>query len=197
MGGLVSFKRYFFPQIDKEAIIVDERFNSGGQIADYYIDILRREFTAHWAPRNGADWRTPSAAIHGPKVMIIDETAGSGGDMLPWMFRKFKLGPIVGKRTWGGLVGIGGVPQLMDGGTITAPGFAIWTPDEGWIVENVGVPPDVEVEQTPADVIAGRDPQLEKAIELAMKELEKQPKREVKRPDYPVRALPGARGEKK
>lgn len=192
-GGLVSFKRYFFPQIDKEAVIVDERFNSGGQIADYYIDILRREFISYWAPRHGADWRTPSAAVHGPKVMLIDESAGSGGDMLPWMFRKFKMGPLVGKRTWGGLVGISGTPTLMDGGSITAPSFAIWTPEEGWIVENVGVPPDIEVEQTPADVIAGRDPQLEKAIDLVMKELEKLPKREIKRPDFPVRALPGAR----
>lgn len=194
-GGLTAFKRYFFPQVDKEAIIIDERFNSGGQIADYYIDILRRPFASYWAPRHGADWRSPSAAIHGPKVMLIDETAGSGGDMLPWMFRKFQLGPIVGKRTWGGLVGIGGTPNLMDGGTITAPGFAIWTPEEGWVVENVGVPPDIEVEQTPADVIAGRDPQLEKAIQVVMKELEKQPKVEHKRPAFPMRALPSARGE--
>jgi tricorn protease len=194
MGGLTSFKRYFFPQIDKEAIIIDERFNGGGQIADYYIDILRRPFTCYWAPRHGADWRTPSAAIHGPKVMIIDECAGSGGDLLPWMFRKFQLGTLVGKRTWGGLVGIGGTPGLMDGGTITAPGFAIWTPEQGWIVENEGVPPDIEVEQTPADVIAGRDPQLEKAIEVVMRELEKQPKPDHKRPAFPVRAMPNARG---
>jgi tricorn protease len=193
-GGLTSFKRYFFPQVDKEAIIVDERFNSGGQIADYYIDILRRPFASYWAPRHGADWRSPSAAIHGPKVMIIDETAGSGGDMLPWMFHKFQLGPIVGKRTWGGLVGISGTPTLMDGGSITAPGFAIWTPEEGWVVENVGVPPTIEVEQTPADVIAGRDPQLEKAIEVVLKELEKQPKVDHKRPAFPMRALPSARG---
>jgi tricorn protease len=97
--------------------------------------------------------------------MIIDETAGSGGDLLPWMFRKFKLGPLVGQRTWGGLVGTLGFPTLMDGGAITAPNLAIWTADEGWVVENEGVPPDIEVEQTPADVMAGRDPQLEKAIE--------------------------------
>jgi tricorn protease len=186
MGGLTSFKRMFFPQIDKEAIIVDERSNSGGQIADYYIDILRRQPISHWAPRYGVDWRTPPAAIHGPKVMIIDEGAGSGGDMLPWMFRKFQLGPLVGKRTWGGLVGIGGAPQLMDGGTVTAPGFAIWTED-GFIVENEGVPPDVDVEQTPADVIAGKDPQLEKAIEIVMKELEKNPPKKDQKPPYPVR----------
>lgn len=192
-GGLTAFKRYFFPQIDKEAIIVDERYNSGGQIADYYIDILRRPFASYWAPRHGADWRSPSAAIHGPKVMLINEHAGSGGDMLPYMFRKFGLGTLIGKRTWGGLVGIGGTPSLMDGGTITAPGFAIWDPKDGFIVENEGVPPDVEIEQTVKDVIAGKDPQLDKAIEMILKELDKQPKAEQKRPDYPVRALPGSR----
>ena len=161
--GHAYFKRYFYPQAHKDAVIVDERFNGGGQVADYYIDILRRPLISYWAMRYGADLKTPTASIQGPKVMIIDETAGSGGDLLPWMFRKFKLGPLVGKRTWGGLVGILGFPVLMDGGGITAPNLAIWTED-GWVVENEGVPPDIEVEQTPADVIAGRDPQLEKAI---------------------------------
>jgi tricorn protease len=183
------FKRYFFPQADKEAIIVDERFNGGGQVADYYIDLLRRPFTANWATRYGENIRTPGAAILGPKVMLIDETAGSGGDLLPWMFRKYKLGPLVGKRTWGGLVGILGFPQLMDGGGVTAPNLAFWTPQEGFGVENVGVPPDVEVEQLPADVIAGHDPQLEKAIALVMKDLEKRPA-PAKRPPYPDRAKP-------
>ncbi len=184
--GLAYFKRYFFPQVDKDALIIDERFNAGGQIADYYIDLLQRPQTCYWAPRHGADWRSPSAAVHGPKVMLIDESAGSGGDLLPWMFRKYKVGPLVGKRTWGGLVGIGGYPALMDGGTVTAPSFAIWTED-GFVVENEGVPPDVDVEQTPADVIAGKDPQLEKAIELVMKELEKSPPQKATRPAYPVR----------
>ncbi len=115
-------------------------------MADYYIDHLRRPFTAIWATRYGEDFRTPGAAIFGPKVMLIDETAGSGGDLLPWMFREYKLGPLVGKRTWGGLVGILGFPMLMDGGSVTAPNLAFWTPKEGFGVENVGVPPDVEVE---------------------------------------------------
>jgi tricorn protease len=188
-GGMADFKRYFFPQVDKEAMIIDERFNSGGQIADYYIDILRRPFASYWAPRYGADSRSPSAAVFGPKVMIIDEGAGSGGDMLPYMFRKFALGPLVGKRTWGGLVGIGRYPVLMDGGTVTAPSFAIWSPDGGFIVENEGVAPDYDVTMTPKDVIAGRDPQLEKAIELAMEALKNnQPKKDT-RPDYPKRAV--------
>ena len=186
-AGHTYFKRYFFPQVDKDAVIVDERFNGGGQVADYYIDILRRPFIATGRCGTATTCKTPTASIQGPKVMIIDETAGSGGDLLPWMFRKFKLGPLVGKRTWGGLVGILGFPVLMDGGTITAPNLAIWTPEEGWVVENEGVPPDIEVEQTPADVIAGRDPQLEKAIEVVMEELKKKPPSPDKRPAYPVR----------
>jgi tricorn protease len=181
--GHTYFKRYFYPQAHKDAVIVDERFNGGGQVADYYIDILRRPLISYWAMRYGADLKTPTASIPGPKVMIIDETAGSGGDLLPWMFRKLKLGPIVGKRTWGGLVGILGFPDFIDGGGITAPNLAIWTED-GWIVENEGVPPDIEVEQTPADVIAGRDPQLEKAIAVALDELKKHPPATPARPPY-------------
>ncbi|MBM3297318.1 MAG: peptidase S41, partial [Candidatus Aminicenantes bacterium] len=184
--GHTYFKRYFFPQAHKEAIIVDERFNGGGLVADYYIDHLRKPVSAYWHMRYGADLKTPSASIQGPKVMLIDETAGSGGDMLPWMFRKFGLGPLIGKRTWGGLVGTLGFPVLMDGGGVTAPNLAIWTED-GWIVENEGVPPDIEVEQTPALVIAGRDPQLEKAIEVVMELLKKNPPPKPERPPYPVR----------
>jgi tricorn protease len=184
--GFLYFKRYFYPQADREAIIIDERFNGGGSLADYYIDHLRKPFVSYWAMRYGADLKSPSASIDGPKVMLIDETAGSGGDLLPWMFRKFKLGLLIGKRTWGGLVGTLGFPVLMDGGGVTAPNLAIWT-EEGWVVENVGVPPDIEVEMNPADVIAGRDPQLEKAIQVVMDELRKNPPKKVQRPPYPVR----------
>ena len=179
------------PQADRQAVIVDERHNGGGQVADYYIDLLRRPAISHWAMRYGDDLKTPLAAIQGPKVMLIDETAGSGGDLLPWMFRKLGLGPLVGRRTWGGLVGILGYPDLMDGGTVTAPNLAIWTED-GFIVENEGIAPDVEVEQTPKDVLAGRDPQLEKAIEMTLAALQKNPPVEPKRPPFPVR-VKGAR----
>ena len=182
--GYQYFKRYFYPQANRKAIIIDERFNGGGQLADYYIDLLQKPYQAHWNMRYGKDLKSPSASIQGPKVMLIDETAGSGGDMLPWMFRKFKVGTLVGKRTWGGLVGILGFPEFIDGGGVTAPNVAIWTKD-GFVVENEGVAPDIEVEQTPADVIKGRDPQLEKAIEVALKELEKNPQTEPKRPPYP------------
>ena len=188
-AGYEYFKRYFFPQANKEALIIDERHNGGGQLADYYINIMRRPYVAHWAMRYGVDLETPQGAIQGPKVMLIDETAGSGGDLLPWMFRKFELGTLIGRPTWGGLVGILGFPTLMDGGSITAPNLAIWTED-GWVVENVGVPPDIEVEQLPVDVIAGRDPQLEKAIEVVMEQLETAEMAEPSRPPYPVRVRP-------
>jgi tricorn protease len=185
--GHEYFKRYFFPQANRDAIIVDERYNGGGSVADYYIDILRRPLVSYWTTRYGADLKTPLASIQGPKAMIIDENAGSGGDLLPWMFKKFGLGPLIGKRTWGGLVGILGYPSLMDGGSITSPNLAFWSEDEGFGIENVGVPPDIEVEITPKDWAAGRDPQLDKAIEVVMKELETNPVPAPKRPAFPVR----------
>lgn len=180
------FKRYFFPQANRKAVIIDERFNGGGLLADYYINLLQNPYQANWHMRYGKDLKSPTASIQGPKVMITDETAGSGGDMLPWMFRKFKVGTLVGKRTWGGLVGILGFPEFIDGGTVTAPNVGIWTKD-GFIVENVGVAPDIEVEQTPADVINGKDPQLEKAIEIALKELQQNPQPDPVRPPFPVK----------
>ena len=184
--GHAYFKRYFYPQANRQAIIVDERHNGGGSVADYYIDILRRPIVCYWAMRYGADLKSPIAGIHGPKVMLIDETAGSGGDLLPWMFRKFQLGPLVGKRTWGGLVGILGFPALMDGGRVTAPNLAFWNED-GFRIENEGVAPDFEVEQTPKDFIAGRDVQLEKAIEIILEELKKNPPPIPQRPAFPIR----------
>jgi tricorn protease len=185
--GYESFRRYFYPQAHKDAIIVDERFNGGGQLADYYIDILQRPALSYWATRYGADLKTPTASIQGPKALLINETAGSGGDYFPWMFHDRKIGPLIGQRTWGGLVGILGTPVLMDGGSVTAPNLAIWSPDGGFIVENVGVPPDIAVEQTPKDVIAGHDPQLEKAIEWVKEELKKNPPKTPKRPAFPDR----------
>ena len=192
--GHTYFKRYFFPQADKDAIIVDERFNGGGQVADYYIDHLRRPLVCHWTTRYGEDQVAPSAAIFGPKAMLIDETAGSGGDLLPWMFRQQKLGKLIGKRTWGGLVGILGYPPLMDGGMVTSPNIAFWN-DEGFKVENEGVPADIEVEINPADFIAGRDPQLDKAIEVVMEELKKNPPKKATRPGFPIRVRKDGGGQ--
>jgi tricorn protease len=151
------------------------------------MDIMRKQPVIRWATRYGKDLRTPRAAIYGPKVMISNEGAGSGGDLLPWMFRKFKLGTIVGTRTWGGLVGNLEIHTLMDGGTITAPNIAGWTAEDGWVIENEGVGPDIEVEDSPQAMLAGRDVQLEKAIEIAMAELKKQPVSDPARPQYPNR----------
>jgi tricorn protease len=184
-GGYTNFNRYFFAQVDKEAVVIDERFNGGGKAADYIIDRLRRPLVNFWSTRYGEDYTTPAGAIFGPKAMIINELAGSGGDYLPWAFRRFKLGPLVGKRTWGGLVGIGGYPPLIDGGTVTAPHFAFWTPEGEWEVENRGVAPDVEVEYDPRAVREGRDPQLEKAVQLVFEALEKTPPMRPHRPPYP------------
>lgn len=185
-GGHEYFKRYFFPQADKEAIIVDERFNGGGLVADYVIDILKRQYICSNATRYGADQRVPGGSIQGPKVMLINENAGSGGDLLPWMFRKFNVGTLIGKRTWGGLVGISGYPELMDGGFVTSPNLGLFA-EEGWICENVGTPPDIEVEQMPGEVAKGRDPQLDKAIEVILEQMKKNPPVQHPRPKFPVK----------
>jgi tricorn protease len=184
-GGYSNFNRYYFAQLDKEGAVIDERFNSGGQAADYIVDFLRKRVLSYWAVREGMEATTPFGVIPGPKVMIINEYAGSGGDALPWMFRKYGIGPLIGKRTWGGLVGIGGYPQLIDGGSVTAPHFAFYNADGEWEVENRGVSPDVEVELDPKALREGRDPQLERAVELAMDALKKNPPKRPERPAYP------------
>ncbi len=191
MGGLTNFNRYYFAQLDKQGAVVDERFNSGGQAADYIIYAMQRTLMSWWAPRYGAIYRTPQASILGPKVMITNEFAGSGGDAMPWYFREAHLGPLVGKRTWGGLVGIGGIPLLMDGGRVTSPSFGFFNPQGQWEVENHGVQPDYEVDMEPKPVSEGRDPQLEKAVSLALGELARHPVPEPHRPDYPNYNRPG------
>jgi tricorn protease len=184
-GGFANFNRYFFSQVGKEAVIVDERFNHGGNIADYIVDYLKRTPQMLNASREGEDMVEPAAGIYGPKVMIINQMSGSGGDALPWLFRKASLGPIVGVRTWGGLVGISGYPPLLDGGFVTAPRWGLYGTKGEWEVENVGIAPDVVVEQDPALMRAGKDPQLEKAIEVALEELKAKPPAQFKRPPYP------------
>ncbi len=186
-GGYTSFNRYYFAQVGKHGAVIDERFNGGGLMADYIIDYMRRPLMNFRVTRDGRDYTTPHGAIFGPKVMIINEYAGSGGDAMPWLFRKSKSGLLVGKRTWGGLVGgLGGWPLLMDGGVVSPPSVGFYNPDTtDWEVENFGVGPDVEVEMDPAAWRAGRDLQLEKAVEILMAELKKSPPPVHKRPVFP------------
>lgn len=183
--GYTFFNRYYFSQLDKDAVIIDDRFNGGGSAADYVIDLLSRSVTNYWKNRDGDIMKTPQGVIDGPKAMITNEYAASGGDLMPWMFQQKKLGTLVGKTTLGILVGIYNYPELMDGGTMTAPRLGIFSKDGKWVVENEGVKPDVEVEMTPKEVIAGKDPQLEKAVEVLMKQLG--PHKVIKAPKDPVR----------
>jgi tricorn protease len=184
-GGYTNFNRYYFAQLHKQGAVIDERFNGGGHAADYIIDYLRKPLNSYWAVRDGEDFRQPFGTLPGPKAMIINEYAGSGGDYMPWMFRRHAIGPLVGKRTWGGLVGIGGYPVLIDGGSVTAPHFAFYSPEGEWEVENRGVSPDIEVEMDPKAWRQGRDAQLEKAVEVVMTALQKNPPKPTKRPAYP------------
>ncbi len=172
-AGYEFFNRYFFGQQDRQGVVVDERFNGGGSAADYMVDILGRDLRGFF--NNPADpdkpFTLPGSGVWGPKVMIINEMAGSGGDLLPYMFRQSDLGPLVGRTTWGGLVGIWDVPPFIDGGLMTAPRGGFYDLQGEWAVENEGVEPDVRVEQTPRRVIDGHDPQLERAVDEALRML--------------------------
>jgi tricorn protease len=185
VAGFTNFNRYYFEQVDKAGAVIDERFNGGGSAADYIVDYLRRPLMNYFMTRDGEPFTTPTGSIFGPKVMIVNELAGSGGDLMPWLFRKLKIGPLVGKRTWGGLVGIFGTPSLIDGGSVTAPNLAFYNTRSEWDVENHGVPPDVEVDFDPQAWRAGQDPQLEKAVAIALAELEKNPLPVHPRPPFP------------
>ncbi len=183
-GGYTNFNRYFFAQVGKEGVILDERFNHGGQLADYIVDYLRRQPMDMVITREGKITYDPAMAIYGPKVMIINQFAGSGGDALPWMFKKQQVGTLVGERTWGGLVGIGGYPELIDGGSVTAPRLAVAGLNGEWEVEGHGIPPDIEVWQDPRLIREGHDPQLEAAVAEAMKQLKEHPLPQYKQPPY-------------
>jgi tricorn protease len=168
--GYTYFNRYYFAQQDKKGAIIDERNNGGGSAADYMVDIMARQLHGYFNSR-AADHRpflTPNAGIFGPKVMLINERAGSGGDLLPYLFNKMKIGPLVGTQTWGGLVGTWDTPLFIDGGRMVAPRGGFYDINGEWAVEGVGISPDIAVEQTPADVIKGRDPQLERAVQEAL-----------------------------
>lgn len=185
--GYTNFNRYYFSQMDKKALLLDERNNGGGSVADYVIDLLSRELIAGWGIRDGKSFTTPGNGIYGPKAMIINENAGSGGDMMPYMFRHKGLGKLVGRTTMGILVGISGYPPLLDGGSITSPNFGVFDLKGNYIIENEGVAPDIFVEQLPKDLLEGRDPQLERTVQLLLEEIKTYPYQEVKKPKDPVR----------
>ncbi|MEP6762872.1 MAG: PDZ domain-containing protein, partial [Gemmatimonadaceae bacterium] len=187
--GYSSFNRYYFAQQDKPGAVIDERYNSGGSAADYIVDLLGRDFDGYFNNPVGdrVPFTSPASGIWGPKVMIVNEMAGSGGDLMPYMFQRRKIGPLVGMRTWGGLVATTDTPNFIDGGSMIAPRFGFFNRDNKWAVENEGTSPDVEVENWPKDVIAGHDPQLERAVAEGLRLLKEKPvDRAKKEPPPPV-----------
>lgn len=190
-SGLIDLQRQFIGQHMLDALIIDERWNGGGMLPHRFVELLNRPLHNYWARRDGASWRSPLRAHIGPKVMLINHAAGSGGDAFPYYFKQLGLGKLVGTRTWGGLVGISGNPGLIDGGYCTVPTFAIYELDGTWAIEGHGVDPDVLVIDNPAELARGKDPQLDKGIEVVMDELRKNPPFRVKRPAYPDRSGSG------
>ncbi|RYG49524.1 hypothetical protein EON79_01005 [bacterium] len=180
--GSVEFVRGFYSQTDKDAVVVDERWNGGGYIQPWFVETLARKSQAGIQSRTTTADTFDAVAIEGPKAMLINGYAGSGGDFFPWMFKQNKLGPLIGKRTWGGLVGISGGVPLIDGGSITAPEFSIYDRETGRIIaENTGVDPDIDVDWTPDLAAKGIDPQLDRAIQYLLEQLAKQPKKEPRK----------------
>ena len=188
--GFTSFNRYYFSQQDKKGVVIDERNNGGGSAADYMIDIMSREVVGYFNSKSESrkPWTTPMAGIWGPKVMIINERAGSGGDLLPYMFKEKNLGPLVGTKTWGGLVGTWDTPPFIDGGRMVAPRGGFYDVDGNWAVEGEGVAPDIEVHQTPKEVLDGKDPQLEKAVAEALRLLKGNEFEMKPEPKAPIRS---------
>jgi tricorn protease len=191
IDGQDELVRMFNGQFNKEGMIIDERFNSGGQIPDRFIELLNRPALAYWAIREGRDWQWPPVAHFGPKVMLINGWSGSGGDAFPYYFREAGLGPLIGQRTWGGLIGISGVPGLVDGGSITVPTFRMFNPKGEWFAEGHGVEPDIAVVDDPALMAKGGDPQLERAIQEAERLLKEKPATAPKHPPYEDRTAAG------
>lgn len=169
-------------------MIIDERFNSGGQIPDRFVELLNRPIYGYYGVRDGRDWQWPPFAHAGPKAMLINGWSGSGGDCFPFYFKQAGAGPLIGMRTWGGLIGMSGNPPLIDGGGVTVPTFGIYSLDGEWIIEGRGVEPDIEVIDDPSRMARGEDPQLERAIQEVMKKLEANPPRRPQKPAYPKRA---------
>jgi tricorn protease len=187
IDGQTELVRQFVAQFTKDGLIVDERFNSGGQIPDRFIELLNRKPLAYWAVRDGRTWQWPPVAHFGPKAMLINGWSGSGGDAFPDYFRKAGLGPLIGTRTWGGLIGISGAPSLIDGGSVTVPTFRMYNPDGTWFREGHGVDPDIAVPEDPAQLARGVDVQLERAIKEVMEQLKSAPPSVPPHPSYEKR----------
>jgi len=189
--------RQFYGQIGKEALMIDERWNGGGQIPNRFIELLNRPITNMWYRRDGVDWAWPYDAHQGPKAMLINGNAGSGGDMFPWLFKHEQIGKLIGKRTWGGLVGISGVPPLIDGGAVTVPNFGFYELDGTWGIEGHGVDPDIDVEFDPTSALEGKDPQLDAAVDYLLGEIKTNGFHRPNRPTPPIRTGIGVREEDK
>ncbi len=185
VGGQQGFAKGYYPNLRKDGLIIDERFNGGGFIPDFFMNILRQKLVNLWKPRYGQDWRTPGTAFLGHLAMISNGYAGSGGDALPYYFKYYELGPVIGTRTWGGLVGISRNIRLMDGGGVTFPEFGLFNVNGDWDVENYGVDPTIEIDNLPHEEIAGRDPQLEKAVEVLLRRIEEEPVQVPVHGDFP------------
>lgn len=188
VDGQNELFRQFYGQMEKEGLIIDERFNNGGQIPDRFVELLDRKPLAFWAVRDGQDWAWPPSGNFGPKVMLINGFSGSGGDAFPDYFRKREIGPLIGTRTWGGLIGISGAPGLIDGGSVTVPTFRMYDPDGTWFKEGHGVDPDIEVVEDFESLAKGTDAQLEAAIEEVLRLLNSTDRFKVpERPAYEKR----------
>jgi tricorn protease len=183
--GLNEFARTYYPQVRKEALILDDRWNGGGFVSEMIHERLNRKLSSLSAARNKADFTYPDATHYGPKVCLLNQWSASDGDYFPYHFRRFGTGKIIGRRSWGGVVGIRGGGDLVDGGFVTMPEFAAYSPDGEWIIENRGVDPDIEVVNEPGDWLAGKDAQLDAAIDLMMKEIEGKSFKLPKRPADP------------
>ena len=173
VNGQNELVRQFYGQWNKEGLIIDERFNSGGQIPDRFIELLNRKPLAYWDVRDGQNWQWPPVAHFGSMAMLINGWSGSGGDAFPDYFRKAGLGPLIGGRTWGGLIGLTGMPDLIDGGEVTAPTFRMYNPDGTWFLEGHGVDPDIPVMEDPTLLAKGIDPQIQRAVEEVLKSIAK------------------------
>ena len=187
--GYTYFNRYYFSQMDKKGAVIDERNNGGGSAADYIVNVLSRQLQGYFNSRveGHKPFTVPDAGIWGPKVMIINERAGSGGDLMPYLFHQMKIGPLVGVRTWGGLVGTWDTPPFIDKGRMVAPRGGFYDLNGKWAVEGEGISPDIEVFQNPADVLNGKDPQLERGVQEALNLLKTQGVNLKPEPPAPVK----------